>query len=37
VAQSLVRRSARVDLVPEESYFLKPLTDLLAQKLGPRH
>lgn len=35
-AQALRERGARVDLVPEASYFLKPLTQLLVQKLGPR-
>lgn len=34
VAEALRVRGTKVDLMPEDSYFLKPLTLLLAQRLG---
>ncbi len=36
VAESLRMHCVRVDLMPEESFFLKPLTSALAQRLGPK-
>jgi uroporphyrinogen-III synthase len=36
VAEALRSHGVAVDLVPAESYFLKPLTQLLVQRLGPR-
>lgn len=36
VARTLSERGARVGLVPEESYFLKPLTAALEEALGAR-
>jgi uroporphyrinogen-III synthase len=36
VQQTLVERGVRVDLVPSEQFFLKPLTQRLAEKLGPK-
>ena len=34
VADALRSRGARVDLIPEDSFFMKPLTQLLVQALG---
>jgi uroporphyrinogen-III synthase len=36
VADSLAKRGVAVQLVPEEAYFLKPLTRALEEKLGPK-
>jgi uroporphyrinogen-III synthase len=36
VAQAMAGRGVRVDLVPKDSYFLKPLTAALEEALGPR-
>ena len=36
VAEELRARAVRVDLMPQDSFFLKPLTSGLAERLGPR-
>lgn len=36
VADALRARELRVDVMPEDSYFLKPLTQALGELLGPR-
>ena len=36
VADSLVKRGVTVQLVPEDAFFLKPLTRALEEKLGPK-
>jgi uroporphyrinogen-III synthase len=36
VAESLTKRGVHVELMPEDSFFLKPLTRELEEKLGPR-
>lgn len=37
VAESLTKRGVAVELMPEESFFLKPLTKALEEKFGPRN
>jgi len=37
VADVLRARGARVDLMPEDAYFLKPLTQALCARLGPQN
>lgn len=37
VADALRAKAARVDLMPEASYFLKPLTQALCERLGTTH
>jgi uroporphyrinogen-III synthase len=36
VAESLTRRGVVVEMMPEDSFFLKPLTRTLEERLGPR-
>jgi uroporphyrinogen-III synthase len=36
VADSLIQRGVQVEWMPEDSYFLKPLTRALEEKLGPK-
>jgi uroporphyrinogen-III synthase len=36
VAESLEKRGVRVQLMPDDSFFLKPLTRALEEKLGPK-
>lgn len=36
VRDYLVEKSVQVDLMPEDSFFLKPLVKLLGEKLGPK-
>jgi len=36
VAESLTQRGVTVQLMPEDAYFLKPLTSALEDKLGPK-
>jgi uroporphyrinogen-III synthase len=37
VAESLKQRGIKVDLMPEDAYFLKPLTRALEERLGPKN
>lgn len=36
VRDCLIEKGVRVDLMPEDSFFLKPLVNLLGEKLGPK-
>ncbi len=36
VAESLIKRGVTVDLMPEDAFFLKPLTRALEEQLGPK-
>jgi uroporphyrinogen-III synthase len=37
VAESLTKRGVHVELMPEDAFFLKPLTRVLEERLGPKN